>query len=729
LKPAGGASRFAKRWRKHVLGGWHVPPPMRPSALAEKHRVIQEGSSAITGPYRVDNAPYARGLMDIPTRPGCVRAACMKGARIGWSEVMRNLVLYFALHDVRQVGLVLPSRDEGRKVTKTEILPMFRRTRALRELVGSMGRDTLIESIELLNGFRMGLLWSGSAASTAGKYFPVGIIDEADKTEEWAGDEPDLVGRIESRISTAGDNRLLLIGSTPTTIFGQIHQAISECTVLLHYHVPCPHCGAYQRLTWPQFRWAKIADLDRWIAAAEKAAAAGELSYEDEGHVERLASAAHLATRIAWLRDVRVRMEAARTKAQMANIIAHGREHLVWYQCQHCSGRVFDRDKAAMIRRGRWTSDQGSVTDYWGKRHEDAEAVERWPVETRIGFQIATWYSLFMHWATIVGEFLRAEGSLKRSFNWRTERAGEPFEFRVSRLETSIFAGKAERATLPAGIVPAWGQLLLATIDTQLDHFYVVVRAWGSGERSQRVWHGKLATFGQIDELLYSRLWPTEGNKRPPRLIDRALIDSGGTEDRWLDVTRTQQVYAYVIPRQAVITAIKGASRPGPRLFWPMANPMGSGQKAAAVDLRGWMVDKHQCNDLLADLIVHGLPRKAAGASDDAAMPQQQEPEKWLLNRCPEPALQPSWEEYNAHMAAVHKAPDKPGRNMVEVWKVIHSGARIDYRDCEAYQIALARMCYVHLLLDEGQAGETPTAEEAGGQGQEDQYVERFRRR
>jgi len=459
-RPAGAVWDGAER------SAWHVPPPMRPSQWAERYRVIHEGSSSIPGPYRIDNAPYQRGMMDIPTRPGCVRAVCMKGARIGWSEVLRNLIGYWAHYDPRPVGLALPSRDEGRKVTKTEILPMFRRTPVLRKLIGRLARDALIESIDLLNGFRLGLMWSGSSASTAGKLYAACIVDEVDKTEEWAGDEPDLIGRLESRISTYRDRRLLLAGSTPTTANGKVAQLMAECSVRLHFEVPCPHCGRYQRLSWPQFRWAKPEDVDRWIKLAREAADGGRLEYEDDGHVERFGDAEHLTGRIGWLEEVKRRMAAATTKSRMADVLAFGREHLIWYQCLYCKGRVADQDKTSMIRRGRWTGEGGTVTDYWGNEHEDAEAVERWPNETRIGFQIATWYSLFMHWGTVVAEFLRAEGSLHRTFNWRTERAGEPFEFRISRADPAIFAGKVQRATLPAGVVPKWGQLLLATIDT-----------------------------------------------------------------------------------------------------------------------------------------------------------------------------------------------------------------------------------------------------------------------
>lgn len=682
-------------WSEPERDAWRVPAAMRPSEHAEKYRRVYR--SAIPGPYRISNAPYQRGMMDIITRPGCVQAVCQKGARIGWSEVVRNLILYWAHHDPCPVGLTLPNREEGRKVSKGDVRPMFLRTPVLRKLVGNVSRDLLIETMDLMNGSHLGLMWSGSAAATAGKLYRVVIVDEADKAEDWGGDEPDLIGRLESRIATFGDRRLLLAGSTPTTVAGKIHQMLLQTSFILHYQVPCPHCGRHQRLIWPQFKWAKAANIERWQAAAREAAEGGRLFYEDEGYVERFADAGHLAARIEWLADVRERMAKARTKGEMADVLAYGREHLVWYQCIHCPGRIADQEKSAVIRKGRWTTDEGYVTDYWGKRHEDAETVERWPNETRIGLQIPTWYSLFMHWGTIVGEFLRADRNLEKSFNWRTERGGEPFEHQVRRLTKSIFAEKVERATLEGGICPPWAWMLLATIDTQMDYFYAVVRAWGAGERSQRVWHGKLMTFDEIDHLLLATSWPVAEDAFPPMRVASALIDSGGTVDRWTNTTRTQQVYQYVIPRQGIIRALKGANKPGPGLYWPMKNPMGSstgGKKAPATDLRAWMVDTHKCNDLLADMIIQGVPRK-----DDRPV----EPEKWLLNQCPDPSLQGSWDEYNSHMAAVHKAPDKPGRNMVEVWKAIHSGARIDYRDCEAYQIALAQMTQIHLLPAEAE--------------------------
>jgi phage terminase large subunit GpA-like protein len=628
-------------WTDRERAAWHVPPPMRPSEWAEAHRVLFR--SSIPGPYRHDNAPYMRGLMDIITRPGVVQANLQASTQIAKSETQRNLIGYWAHYDPKPVGLTLPSRDKGRKIVKSDILPMFRRTPVLADLLGRPGRDALIESIDLLNGFHLGLMWAGSSTATASDPYAVVLNDEVDKMDE------DAIGATESRLTTYGDRRLQFNTSSPTVATGRIAKLLASSTVKLHYYVPCPHCGHYQRLVWTQIRWAK---------------------------------------------PRRLRAD----KVRLADAIGHHRDRAVQYQCESCSRFIRESHKAAMLRQGRWSTAAGYVLDYKGRRHVDAATVDRWPNETRIGLQISGLYSLFVRWAKIVAEFLLAEGDFERAFIWKTERMGEPFEFRISRSEANIFSDKCRRAAactppLLAGLVPAWAWSLLATIDTQADHFYCVVRAWGAGLKSQRIWHGQLSTFDQLDRLILSETWPVDGEQFPPMAISLALIDSGGTADQFLDATRTHQVYDWVIPRQALVRAIKGSSRNGPGLYWPMKNPLGGLGRKDGTDLsalRGWMIDTHRCNDLLGELIVRGIPTPAAAGGSEPATG----PETWLLNASDDP-------EYNAHMAALHKTPDKSGRSYVEVWKPIHAGSRHDYRDCEAYQIAAAYMANIHLLPEQ----------------------------
>ncbi|HUX03161.1 MAG TPA: terminase gpA endonuclease subunit [Phycisphaerae bacterium] len=771
----------AATWNTRERRAWLVPPRIRPSQWVTEHFRIRRGNRK--GAYHHENAPYLAGLMDIATRPGCVQFNFRKPGQIGGSTLARVLMAFWAHVDPAPMGLTLPNRDKGRQIAKSDVRPMFRHLSVLRELVGNPARDLLIEQIRLLNGFECDLMWSGSAAATASNPYRRVINDEVDKYEPWTGEDADAITATEGRLTTYGDERLQFNTSTPTTTAGTIHQLHERSTVRIEFHVPCPHCGMFQPLIWRGLKWldlgccraslqaaeAAIADCGLRIADCELAkiqrgqiaeyppgtdfgvqVAGGAVGYAirfDEGIHEWLpcepdedgaspmtfGRPEDLAEHIAWLREMERRLGHADDRRDLADALAGQRERAIWYECRHCRGRISPHDKPAVLRGGRWRAPAGAppLTDAAGAEHLDAETVEAWPPETRIGATMTGLASTWIHWGTLVSQWLAIHHDPAGLFFFVTFRLGEPFEFKSRRVAEGVFSGKSARATLPAETVPAWAWRLLCTIDTQPDSFYAVVRAWGGSMRSARVWHGRLYGFEELDKLVYAKEWPVAGGG-PPMTINAALIDSGGTLDKMIDLSRTQQVYQYAIPRQPVsrggkgITAIKGSARPGPGLYWPMKNPMAGGGKQDYSSLRALMVNPHYANDLLSEMIAAGTPgmggTRPAGAESpmSPAMPGEQ----WALNQTNDP-------EYNAQMANVQRTIDPKSHQ--EIWTPRATGARHDYRDCEAYQIVLAQLCDIHLLpdFDEVATWRKRQAESADGKGDAAggvEYVERFRR-
>lgn len=625
-----------------------------PSQWAEAHRELRKGESSRPGPWRNENAPPLRGIMDIPDKPGVSQVNVMKGAQQGVSDALRNLTGYWAHHSPDPVGLCLPDKDKGRKIVRSYVLPFFERTEPLSALLGGSRRDRSIEQISLVNGFTLHLMWSGSASATASFPMRRTICDEVDKFRPWAGDEPNAVGRVAKRMRSYGDRSVQINVSTPTTPTGDIAVLFDDSTVKLYFHVPCPHCGAYQRLVFPQ--------LKGWQ------------------HLRRLK------------RSERVREVL--------------RSNCVHYECLHCQGRIEESQKADLIRRGRWTTESGEVEDAFGVLHQDAEQVQQWPAGTRIGMHLSALYNLLdpAIWTKIACEHILAEGSTTLSFTFKTETLGEPFEFQLAKVSSNVFTAKAARGPLPQGVVPAWAWALLASVDTQHDHFYCVIRAWSSGMRSHRVWHGKCYSFDELDDLLFRQPWPVDG-AAAPMAVSLVLIDSGGTLDDVLPITRTMQVYQYAHPRASHVRAIKGANRPGPGLYWPMRSALPDadshrrGRRAVIPDgLQAWMVDTHQANDLLAELIARGAKKSdgsdksdRSDSSDRGDGSELTDQESWTLSAVEDP-------EYARHMAAVVKTARREGNRLIPTWKPAHSGARHDYRDCEAYQVIAAYMQRIHLL-------------------------------
>ncbi|MFZ1988885.1 MAG: phage terminase large subunit family protein, partial [Alphaproteobacteria bacterium] len=350
-------------WDADERAAWAPPEALKPSDWAERYRRLRRGHRK--GPWRNANAPYLRGIMNIVTRPGCVQANLCKAGQVGGSELLRTLLAYWAHVEPDPVGLTLPNRDKGRQITKGDILPMFRHTPVLRELIGSAARDTLIESISLLNGFELDLMWSGSATSMSAKAYRRVLNDEVDKFEPWTGEEPDAISATEVRLTSYGDSRLQFNVSTPTTTAGKIHQLVEGSSFKLYFHVPCPHCDHYQVQRWggPDtpygIKWMDLKLARLSLAAAEaallasKANKAGPLTYQVNNSVAHFSSLQDLETHLAWLRDWILRLEKAESRRDLATLLATERERAVWYQCEHCPGRIFNYQKAAMVRRGR----------------------------------------------------------------------------------------------------------------------------------------------------------------------------------------------------------------------------------------------------------------------------------------------------------------------------------------------------------------------------------------
>lgn len=619
------------------------PEDLKPSEWAERYRVLPIGVSNIPGPWRNDNAPYLRGLMDLAVAPGVIQLNIQKAGQIGVSEAARNLILYWAATDPDPMGLALPDKIKGRKIVREQVIPAIEGTLYVAALLTTRKWDLSGEKIRLANGFLLHLMWAGSASSTSADPMRRVINDEVDKFAEWAGRETNPIGRTWTRTRSYGDRRFQMNISTPTDRFGNICRLWEASGVQLEFMCPCSHCGEFQYLSFRQLRWPAP---DGPMTRREKL---------------------HMADRILANNDV-------------------------WYLCLRCDARIEPPERVSMVRAGRWRSPDGSI--------EDAEAVGEWPRGTRIGAQIGAMACLWQPWAGIAAEFIRAEGDRDLTFSFRTETLGEPWEQQVEKPRASVYADKSARATLPEGVVPAWAVKLLATVDTQHDHFYVVVRAWGPDMRSQRVFHARAETFAELDDICFRHVWRIErpagatGQKggAKPELI---LIDSGGTRLEGETASRTIEVYRWVQSRGGLVRAIKGASSARQRheglYVWPGRGFLDEGgsrggkrERATRRGLTIWYLDTHHFGDILAELVARGAEEGApAGAAGD---------ELWLLNQAND-------EDYNTQLSNVQKRVVRTGHGPAEErWEPSETGAANHYWDCEVYQIAAAYMANVHLL-------------------------------
>ena len=615
--------REVLRWQK----------PIRCSEWAERYRRLHDDEANISGPWSNDNAPYLRGIMDLGFVPGVRELATPKAAQCGVSEAMRNVMGYIAHHDPGPAALALPDKEKGQQIVSKKVVPLFRRTPALKRLMTARAHDVKKQEISLANAFTLYLMWSGSASSMASHPIRYAIADETDKFQAWTGTQSNALPSMRMRLRTYGERSRLWKVSTPTLRIGTIWTEHEQASVRLYFVVPCPGCGGFQRLLFGQLQWEKPKGIDDPNALAD--------------HIER--------------------------------------NNAVWYECRLCDHAIRDRDKRRMLRSGRWAScDEHGLPD---GEIEDAEAVEAFPPGTRLSMHISALYPVWVPFASVAAEHLRAHDSLEARYDFVTETLGEPFEQQVAAAQSSTFAAKSEESDRPEGVVPAWAAKLLATIDTQDQGYWLVVRAWGPGRRSQRVFHSWVDTEAELDRWLFGTPWPVEGDRFPPMTVELALIDTGGGAAKGQRAGRTMDAYRYALERAPYVRSIKGDNQPRGQLIRRGQGILRESERQTqGTEVPLWLIDVQHFQDELAELIERraSIPGEGGDPLDVAA---------WELNQRNDP-------EYNAHLSAMRKVAVNERGQMVERWIPHPPGARHDYRDLEVYQVAAAYMAGVHVLPD-----------------------------
>lgn len=253
-------------------GAWFARPPPRLTVAqwADEHRRLSRESSAEAGRWRTSRAEYQRGIMDAVSDKSVGQVVVMSSAQIGKTEVVNNVVGYFISQDPSPMLLVMPTLEMGEAWSKDRCAPMVRDTPALRGLVAepnSKGSgNTLLH--KTFPGGHLTIAGANSPASLSSRPIRVVLLDEVDRFPASAGTEGDPVTLATKRTATFW-NRRILMTSTPTVKgVSRIDQAFNHSDQR-RYFVPCPHCDAFQVLTWAAVQWPEDRPEEAKIACVE----------------------------------------------------------------------------------------------------------------------------------------------------------------------------------------------------------------------------------------------------------------------------------------------------------------------------------------------------------------------------------------------------------------------------------------------------------------------------
>jgi phage terminase large subunit GpA-like protein len=447
------------------------------SEWADRYRMIPPGTSPEPGPWRTSRAPYLREILDAFSDPSIERIAVCAASQVGKTEILLSVIGYFAHHDPSPILLVQATEDAMRGFSKERVAPMFAASPALRGLLDDSERSP--SNTVMLRQFPGGMLacaWAGSASSLASRPIRVVLGDELDRWPDTTGRDGDPWAQAVQRTSNFFNAKIGAV-STPTIEGVSAIARLYEDSDQRRYHVPCPKCGVLQVLEWR-----------------------GVIYKREDGSVD--------------LDDVH-------------------------YKCAHCSERIEERERPAMLAAGEWIAEN--------------------PGHAHRGYHISSVASPWVRWSTLAAEWIKANGD-------RDQRAKQAFiNLRLGEVwleeseKITVEALEKNRATFDAEI-PDGVLVLTAGVDTQDNRLEVEVVGWGVGRESWGIEYAVLpgdtsldATWHRLDEFL-RRTW-SRADGRALGIVC-TFVDSGGH--------RTQEVYRFARERLArQVYATKGYAGQG----------------------------------------------------------------------------------------------------------------------------------------------------------------------
>ena len=246
-----------------LIGGWLnglMPDPvMTVSEWADTYRKLPE-TNAEPGQFKTSRTPYVKEIIDkLSVTDKAQKIIWKKSSQVAATESGNNWLGYTMHISPSAMLYIMPTDTQMKLTSKTRIQKMIDATPVLREKIkSSRSRDSgnTMMTKEFMGGF---VNMTGANSPVGLSSLPVQKVycDEVDRYPADVCGEGDVISLAETRTSTFGDRRKMFITSTPTRKGESIIDKEFEKTGQRHWHVPCPHCGSYQKLLFEQLRYVK----------------------------------------------------------------------------------------------------------------------------------------------------------------------------------------------------------------------------------------------------------------------------------------------------------------------------------------------------------------------------------------------------------------------------------------------------------------------------------------
>jgi phage terminase large subunit GpA-like protein len=270
------------------------------------------------------------------------------------------------------------------------------------------------------------------------------------------------------------------------------------------------------------------------------------------------------------------------------------------YRCPHCGNLWSDAMRDLAIRKGKWfCAELDMELDAWlaGPASESRGRLA-------VAFQICSWETTACSLSRVLADWFEAAHDPVKLQNFDNNHASIPYrtvvkEATESDLRRLVLPGHLRR------VCPAETLALTCGIDMQKRGFWFMVLAWARDMTSWLVDWGRLATWADVETLVFDTAYPVDGQDGARAPIWRAAIDTGGGESEEEEWSKTAEVMAWLQLNmlRGPVFGVKGSSRrmdvPVRATTWG-SNPGEKRQVQAWQGMvAGYMIDTHPLKDQL----------------------------------------------------------------------------------------------------------------------------------
>lgn len=442
--------------------------------------------SSRPGKWKNEVTPYLVGVMDASFFPSVRQITIVAAPQSGKSEAVYNCIGVGIDQEPGPAIMVYPDEKTSDENSEDRLQEMIKKSPKLRTYMTGLDDDMSKKRIRLLH-MPIYFGWARSASSLANKPCKYAVNDETDKYPATAGKkETSPILLTKARLTTYLGQEKHWLMSTPTVPDGPIWKALKESQAIFDYLVKCPYCGKTHQMKFAQIKWAHKTEPDT----------DGKCHSEDQKLIES--------------------------------------ENMAWYECPLCQAQWNEYDRDSAVRQGHWQERKTGLPLF---RYLTASR------PAKIAFHIPSWLSTFVPFGKIAASFLRGQKDRDEFKDFYNKHLAEPWKLTVISKDSEQLL--AARCALPAQVVPENAIALTIGVDVQLHGFWFVVRAWSPEMTSWKIHSGFLATWEELEKIIFETAYPVGNTGRTMRIF-RALIDTGGGK-KYDSMSMTEETYMWII--------------------------------------------------------------------------------------------------------------------------------------------------------------------------------------